>query len=53
VGVIVRRDDEHWMTVKGKGKGKDSGGWSFYGVMLWLGGGKIETQLSGGESGQD
>jgi hypothetical protein len=51
VGVIVRRDDWHWMMVKGKGK--DSGGWSFDGVMLWLGGGKIETQLSGGESGQD
>jgi hypothetical protein len=33
VGVIVRRDDERETTVKGN----DSGGWSFDGMVLWLG----------------
>jgi hypothetical protein len=44
----VLRDDEHGMAVK---LNYDSG-WSSDGVMLWLGRGKIETRLSGGESGQ-
>jgi hypothetical protein len=43
----VRRDDACGTTVKGN----DGGGWSFDDVVLWLGGGKMETRLSGGESG--
>jgi hypothetical protein len=33
VGVVVRRDDRHETAVKGK----DDGGWSIDGVVLWLG----------------
>jgi hypothetical protein len=33
MGVIVRRDDGCGMAVKGNG----GGGWSFDGVVLWLG----------------
>jgi hypothetical protein len=32
VNVIICRDDEHEMAVKGN----DGGDWSFKGVMLWL-----------------
>jgi hypothetical protein len=40
------RDDGHETMVKEN----NSGGWSSDGVVLWLGGGKIEILLSGGES---
>jgi hypothetical protein len=33
MGVVVRRDDGHEMTVKGN----DGSGWSSDGVVLWLG----------------
>jgi hypothetical protein len=32
MGIIVRRDDEHGMVVKGN----DDGGWSSNAVVLWL-----------------
>jgi hypothetical protein len=48
VGVVVRRDNKCETAVKGN----DGGGWSSDGVVLWLGGGKMETRLSGGESDQ-
>jgi hypothetical protein len=33
VGVVIRRDDGREMAVKGN----DDDGWSFDGVVLWLG----------------
>jgi hypothetical protein len=46
MSVIVRRDNGCGTTVKGN----NGYGWSSDDVTLWLGGGKIETRLSGGES---
>jgi hypothetical protein len=48
VGVVVRRNDGYEIAVKGN----DGSGPSSDGVVLWIGGGKIETWLSDGESGQ-
>jgi hypothetical protein len=46
MSVIVQRDNGCGTTVKGN----NGYGWSSDDVTLWLGGGKIEIRLSGGES---
>jgi hypothetical protein len=48
VGVVVWRDDRCETTVEGN----DGGGWSFDGMVLWLGGSKIKTRLSSAETGK-
>jgi hypothetical protein len=49
VGVIVQRDDGRGPAVNWN----NSDGWSSDGMVLRPGGGKMETQLSGGESDQE
>jgi hypothetical protein len=49
VGVIVQKDDGCGLAVNGN----NSDGWSSDGMVLRPVGGKMETQLSGGESDQD
>jgi hypothetical protein len=48
VGVVVRKDDGHERVVKRN----DSGKWSSDGIVLWLGGGKMEMWLNDGEIDQ-
>jgi hypothetical protein len=42
VGVVVQMNDGRGLAVNGN----DAGEWSSDGIVLWLGGGKIETRLS-------
>jgi hypothetical protein len=49
VFIVVWRDNGHKIAVKRN----DDNGWSSDDVVIWLGGDKIETRLSDGESDQD